>query len=64
MEYECCICKGWFDGWGNNPWPVDKRPDAICCDKCNLDRVIPARLKQAQIDYARKYVIYGPEQSK
>ena len=19
---KCCICGDYFDGWGNNPWPV------------------------------------------
>ena len=46
MEYVCCICEGWFEGWGNNPWPVVKDEDAICCDRCNMAVVIPARVRQ------------------
>lgn len=38
----CCICGRSFTGWGNNPWPV--KDDGECCDKCNLDKVIPARI--------------------
>ena len=46
MEYVCCICGGWFEGWGNNPWPAVKNPDAMCCDRCNAEVVIPARIKR------------------
>jgi hypothetical protein len=46
MEYVCCICGGWFEGWGNNPWPVVDDADAICCDKCNAELVVPFRIKQ------------------
>ena len=44
MEYVCCICGGWFEGYGNNPWPVVRNEDAICCDKCNATKVVPARI--------------------
>lgn len=44
MEYVCCICGGWFEGWGNNPWPIVNNDDAICCDKCNAEKVIPERI--------------------
>lgn len=40
----CCICGKKFSGWGNNPWPVDKREFAVCCDSCNDTKVIPARI--------------------
>jgi len=40
---KCCICKGWLSNeWGNNPVPVRKR--GKCCDKCNHDEVLPARM--------------------
>lgn len=44
----CCICgKPFRPGeWGNNPEPVKPYSEGTCCDKCNLDKVIPARLKQ------------------
>ena len=43
IEYECCLCGKLISGFGNNPWPVDKRTDARCCDDCNARIVIPAR---------------------
>lgn len=42
----CCICGERFTGWGNNPWPVNTDEDARCCDVCNEEHVIPARLAQ------------------
>ena len=45
LEYECCLCGKKFSGFGNNPWPIDMRTDARCCDECNLSKVIPARLE-------------------
>jgi len=39
----CCICKGHLNNpYGNNPQPVRKR--GKCCDKCNYDKVLPARM--------------------
>lgn len=40
---KCCICGEWFNEWGNNPWPI--KLDGSCCDRCNNEAVIPARLK-------------------
>lgn len=40
----CDICGGQYVGFGNNAWPVKY---GRCCDKCNSEKVIPARLKQA-----------------
>ena len=45
-EYVCCICGKTFNGCGNNPYPVSKDENAKCCDQCNLDSVIPARLME------------------
>lgn len=42
-HHKCVICGKDFDGWGNNAWPIK---DGICCDECNREEVIPARLKQ------------------
>lgn len=44
-RYTCCICHKDFEGWGNNPWPVVNDYDAECCDECNWEKVVPARLK-------------------
>tara|TARA_R100000808_G_C2127337_1_gene137322 strand:+ start:538 stop:732 length:195 start_codon:yes stop_codon:yes gene_type:complete len=38
----CAICKREFLEFGNNPWPIKKK--GRCCDKCNISKVIPARL--------------------
>lgn len=38
---KCVICKQRFDGRGNNAEPVAK---GLCCDTCNMSKVIPARL--------------------
>ena len=38
----CCICKKPFDGYGNNAEPVCS---GSCCDECNINEVIPARMK-------------------
>lgn len=43
-EKVCCICGKKFTGWGNNPWPVNNEEGAECCDDCNYEFVIPARL--------------------
>lgn len=39
---KCVICGGDLGRYGNNAEPVAK---GQCCDKCNQDKVIPARLK-------------------
>lgn len=38
----CCICKEPIKGYGNNAEPVCS---GTCCDKCNIDVVLPARVK-------------------
>ena len=51
--WECVLCKQMFiGGYGNNPEPVVNiyKPEtfnARCCDACNTNQVIPARLKIA-----------------
>ena len=44
----CCICGQEYTGLGNNPYPVISDEDARCCDKCNIIKVIPARLEELQ----------------
>lgn len=41
---KCCICGKPFDGFGNNPAPV--KNSGRCCDKCNNQTVLPARMGQ------------------
>ena len=38
---KCCICHRYFNGYGNNPAPVEH--SGRCCDDCNKDKVIPSR---------------------
>ena len=41
---QCCICGKFFVGYGNNPYPV--KESGVCCNECNANKVIPARLRQ------------------
>lgn len=43
-KFECCICGKECEGFGNDPWPVVSDDDARCCDTCNSESVIPARI--------------------
>mgnify|MGYP004640773655 CR=1 FL=1 len=43
-KHTCCICGKKFTGFGNNPWPLTDDVDARCCDECNLNYVIVARI--------------------
>lgn len=40
---KCVICGKTYKGWGNDAWPV---ADGYCCDKCNNEKVLPARIAQ------------------
>ena len=40
-RWTCSICKERCMGFGNNPWPYEGER---CCNECNDDWVIPARL--------------------
>lgn len=46
QEHVCCICGVKFTGWGNNPYPVVTDENARCCDICNNNVVLSARLSQ------------------
>ena len=47
-SWECVLCNEEFiGGYGNNPDPVVKEWNARCCNPCNTNIVIPARLKEA-----------------
>jgi hypothetical protein len=54
---KCCICSEFFEGHGNNPYPVknmrwkliegeDFKEDEECCNVCNDKVVIPKRLEE------------------
>jgi hypothetical protein len=65
---KCCLCKGLMSNkWGNNPAPLRKR--GKCCDKCNADKVIPARMgglcdlgtHEEQVLQAKLFLLMGEE---
>src|SRR5262245_52351367 len=41
---ECCLCGGPFAGLGHNAWPFGTA-EHRCCNDCNEDTVIPARVE-------------------
>ena len=41
MKKTCCLCGGEFEGYGNDPAPLKESGE--CCDRCNAEKVIPAR---------------------
>lgn len=42
----CCFCGCEIDdGCGNNPEPLKSYPNR-CCDKCNMEIVIPERIER------------------
>lgn len=45
-KYKCIFCGKEKEGYGNNPFPLATLKDGKCCDNCNLNKVLPARLKQ------------------
>jgi len=54
-SWKCCLCDAEFiGGFGNNPDPLMKRWNAQCCNACNTNLVIPARLKQVMEANSRK----------
>lgn len=46
----CCICNKPIKGYGNNAEPIKK---GTCCDKCNNNFVILARMLDIQIISAK-----------
>jgi len=38
----CPICDKKFNGWGNNPAPLEI--DGKVCDTCNMDIIVPVRM--------------------
>ena len=53
MNFEnkaCCLCGGNAGQYGNNPAPLKSKHITlnVCCDECNINKVIPARLAWAK----------------
>ena len=47
IKFNCCLCGIISAGYGNNPQPIKK--EGRCCDECNADQVLPARLELIKI---------------
>lgn len=43
----CPICDKKFNGWGNNPAPLDTRN---VCDSCNADIIVPIRMGNNKLE--------------
>ena len=48
-RYVCCFCCDTCIGFGNNPAPINNDPARSCCDSCNEEVVIPARIKEVRL---------------
>ena len=46
VKCKCCLCGQEFVGYGNNPYPLCDRNDyeSRCCNECDQNKVIPARM--------------------
>lgn len=51
---KCCLCGKEIKDFGNNPWPLNNNDDDRCCDECNSEKVIPARIASLSYSKARK----------
>lgn len=41
---DCVLCHKELIGYSNNPWPLGNSMNGGCCDKCNNEKVLPARI--------------------
>lgn len=48
ISKKCIICEKEYEGYGNNPYPLAEKGQ--CCDECNIEKVIPARLRRIQVE--------------
>ena len=46
----CCLCGATYK-YGNNPAPLAVGVDKLCCNRCNWEKVLPARGVRAEISY-------------
>ena len=44
FEKNCCFCGREVKGIGHNPKPVEMREGAVCCDFCDCNIVLRARI--------------------
>lgn len=45
IEGKCCFCGASYNRYGNDIRPLHTQRGSRCCDKCNIDIVIPNRIK-------------------
>ena len=57
---ECCFCKNLCGEWGNNPYPL--KENGRCCDECNQDLVIIARILKIKINDAAEKLVHYQQQ--
>ena len=57
-QYTCSICGGQYEGWGNNAKPVN---NGRCCDACNWEHVIPARLEPVIVLMSKRLNMGSPQ---
>lgn len=43
---KCCLCGGVISGMGNSVRPLNRGKNAVCCDKCNKEVIIPLRFME------------------
>lgn len=43
-KYQCVLCLRGYTGRGNNPYPLRRK--RRCCDDCNTNKVMPARINK------------------
>lgn len=55
-KFKCVLCGKTVQEFGNNPAPA--ADSGLCCDKCNTDKVIPARL---QVASGKPYMTYDQQ---
>ncbi len=46
----CCLCGATYE-FGNDPSPLAGGADKFCCDRCNWEKVLPARGIRVDISY-------------
>jgi hypothetical protein len=51
--HRCSICGTTFAGFGNSPYPFHLVNTNPCCDRCNTQSVIPARIRMIQQQNAK-----------
>lgn len=61
-EGKCCFCGKSYTNYGNDIRPLVNTKGDRCCDECNMEIVIPNRLKFWTHDYF--YCIYDTQTGK